>query len=120
MGRRKTDLNWQIIEQLLEENDFVCLNDGRKTRIDVHTVKGSALDLTLVSIEGADICEWEIWEDSTIGSDHYPVLCQIYVASDERVEKREAKWIFNKAKWEKIEYLCVVDCSEIDLKQGHR
>ncbi len=52
----------------------MCLNDGRKTRIDVHTVKGSALDLTLVSIEGVDICEWEIWEDSTIGSDHYPVL----------------------------------------------
>ncbi len=41
----KTDLNGQIIEQLLEENDLVCLNDGRKTRIDVHTGKGSALDL---------------------------------------------------------------------------
>ncbi len=43
----------------------------------------------------------EIWEDSTIGSDHYPVLCKIYVGIDERVEEREAKWIFTKAKWEK-------------------
>lgn len=101
----------------MEENELVCLNDGRKTRIDVHTGKGSALDLTLVSIEVAGICEWEIWEDSTIGSDHYPVLCKIYVGSDERVEEREAKWIFNKAKWEKFEYLCEVESSEIDLNQ---
>ncbi len=57
-GGGKTDLNGQIIEQLLEENDLVCLNDGRKTRIDVHTGKGSALDLTLVSKEAAVICEW--------------------------------------------------------------
>lgn len=95
----------------------MCLNDGRGTRIDVHTGKSSALDLTIVSKEVAGICEWEIWEESTNGSDHYPVFCKIHVETDERIEEREAKWIFSKANWGKFEYLCEVESSKIDLNQ---
>lgn len=36
---------------------MVCLNDECETRIDVHTGKSSALDLTLVSKAGAGISE---------------------------------------------------------------
>lgn len=95
----------------------MCLNDGRGTRIDVHTGKSSALDLTIVSKGVAGICEWEIWEESIIGSDHYPVFCKICVETDERIEKREAKWIFSKAKLGKFDYLCEVESIEIDLNQ---
>ncbi|KAI2655937.1 RNA-directed DNA polymerase from mobile element jockey [Labeo rohita] len=116
-GGGKTDVNGLIIEQLLDEFDLVCINDGRSTRIDVHTGKSSALDLTLVSKEVAGICEWKLWEDSTMGSDHFPVLCKLYVRKDEREEGREDKWIFNKAMWGKFEYLCEVASSEIDLSQ---
>ncbi len=49
---------------------MMCINDGRGTRIDVYTSSSSEL----VSREVAGICEWELWEDSTTGSDHYPVL----------------------------------------------
>lgn len=56
-GGEKTDINGQIIEQLLEDNNLVCLNDGRGTRIDVHTGKSSALVLTIVSKEVVGICE---------------------------------------------------------------
>ncbi len=70
-----------------------------------------------MSKEAAVICEWEIWEDSTIGSDHYPVLCKIYVGIDERVEEERLNGYLLKLSGEKIEYLCEVESSEIDLNQ---
>ena len=53
---------------------LVCLNDGRGTRIDVAIGKESALDLTLASNAMAGICEWEVGEESTVGSDHYLIV----------------------------------------------
>ncbi len=35
------------METLLEQRELVCLNDGRETRIDVHTGMESVFDLTL-------------------------------------------------------------------------
>lgn len=37
------------MESILDENDVVCLNDGRATRIDVARGHQSAVDLTKVS-----------------------------------------------------------------------
>jgi len=48
-GSEKMDGNGQVIDELLDEKNLVCLNDGSKTRIEVSTGKESALDLTLVS-----------------------------------------------------------------------
>lgn len=39
----RTDTNGQVIEELLDEKNLVCLNDGSKTRIDVHTGKESGM-----------------------------------------------------------------------------
>lgn len=95
----------------------MCLNDGRGTRIDVNTSNSSALDLTLVSREVAGICEWEVWEESTVGSDHYPILCKIHVDREVREEDREIKWVFSKAKWDHFAYSCEQESREIDLSQ---
>ena len=68
------DRNGQVMENLIEVKDLVYLNDGRGTRIDVATRKESALALTLVSSAMAGNCEWELWEELTVGSDHYPIV----------------------------------------------
>lgn len=47
-GSEKMDSNGQVIEELLDEENLVCLNDGSKTRIEVSTGKESVLDLTVV------------------------------------------------------------------------
>ena len=44
------------------------------TRIDVVREVTSCLDLTMVSNTIADICEWKVLDDSTIGSDHFPIM----------------------------------------------
>ncbi len=49
-------INGQVIEELLEEKNLICLNDGTKTRIEVNARRESALDLTLVSSSMAVIC----------------------------------------------------------------
>lgn len=34
-GGEKTENNGQVIEEMLHERNVVCLNDGKKTRIDI-------------------------------------------------------------------------------------
>jgi hypothetical protein len=48
-GWLRTDVNGQVLEELLDEKGLVSLNDDRGTRIDPVTGNESALDLTLSS-----------------------------------------------------------------------
>ena len=66
-------------------NSHSTLWGGRKT--DTHGE--ITLDLTLVSSEVAWTCEWEVWEDSTIGSDHHPIFSNIHIGWE--VEEREVQ-----------------------------
>ena len=48
-GGLQTDTNGQVIEDLMDERDLVCVNDGRGTRVNITAGTESALDITLVS-----------------------------------------------------------------------
>ena len=101
-GGERTDCNGQTIEELMDEKQLICLNDGRGTRIDVSTGHHSVLDLTLVSYPlAAGYCEWEVCDVTTIGSDHYPIVCKLGFRA-ETVSRGVGmgKWIFEKAKWD--------------------
>jgi len=43
----------------------------------MNTANQSALDLTLVSNVVAGSSDWVLWEELTIGSDQYPILCML-------------------------------------------
>lgn len=62
-------------------------------------------------------CEREVWEDSTIGSDHYPIFSNIHIDREVKVEGREVTWIFSKARWDQFHYLCKEGNGEIDQSQ---
>lgn len=81
---------------MLEEMNMVCVNDERGTRVDMHRGNVSVLDLTLVSKILGDICNWEVWEESTIGSDHFPVISQLVWRGEKEQSKRIEKSIFSK------------------------
>lgn len=116
-GGTKTDANGGIIEELLEEKQMVCLNDGRGTRIDVYTGNTSVLDLTLVSRNLGGRCEWDVDEDTTIGSDHFPVFCQLQLGKSKRNGGMLGRWIFSSARWELFTYICETEMSTIDLNE---
>lgn len=115
MGRNKNRCNWEVIEELLEEN-MVCINDGRGTRIDVRTGNTSVLDLTLVSRNLAGICEWDVAEETSIGSDHFRVLCSILLQRNREQGEIFGKWE-NSSKWEMFKYICEREMEEINLNE---
>ena len=59
-GSHRIDANCQVIEELLNNRNVVCLNDVSYTGIDVNTGKESVLDLTLVSSAIAARCDWSV------------------------------------------------------------
>jgi hypothetical protein len=72
-GSKKNDKNGTVLENIIDEHQLVCLNNGDGTRLDRKTGKLSRLDLTLVSRDLASSCNWEVggnrWD-----SDHFPIL----------------------------------------------
>lgn len=110
-----TDSNGKVIEDLMEERDLVCMNDGRGTRINITTGTESVLDITLVSNTLAGVSNGGVWTASAVGSDHYPVLCSV----GERVEVRPGggipKWVFGKADWGKFQKLSEEALTRIDI-----
>lgn len=98
-GEDRTDSNGEVIEEMLSERNMVCVNDGRKTRVDVRTGRESALDLTILSSRLAQRCEWEVITSGTIGSDHYPIICRLDVEMVVHDGGPRGGWIFRKADW---------------------
>lgn len=100
-GERE-DGNGRVIEEFIEERELVCMNDGLGTRVDIVRGTESAIDLTFVTKDIADRCEWEARRDETVGSDHYPITTQVGVEVGKEQEVREEKWILEKADWERF------------------
>ena len=76
------DGNGEVIEKLMEIKNPVCLNDENGMRIYVRNGT-EAIDLTLVSETVAGICTWEIVKETTMGSDHYPIITEVGVRLEE-------------------------------------
>ncbi len=104
-GSRNTDKNGEVIEEFMEENSFVCLNDGNPTRIDIIRGAISCLDITIVSASLAGKCLWSVSKDN-IGSDHFPVICEIQNKIQIQNCNFGLRWIYKKADSKKIKMLC--------------
>lgn len=104
-GGSRTDRNGQVIEDMLNDKNLVCLNNGTKTRIEVRNGKESVLDLTLVSSRLAPKCVWEVYNKGTIGSDHYPVMSKLNIDITKHSEYGSCRWVFQKANWERFKEL---------------
>lgn len=116
-GSDNTDHNGKIIEEIMDLKGMVCMNDGRATRIDLARGSCSYIDLTLVSESLAGVCTWDVWEDSTIGSDHYVICCKIGVDVCEDLEEKIGRWKFKSANWEAFKYITDVKFQELSINE---
>jgi exonuclease III len=86
----------RVIEELIEEYNFVLINTGQPT---YQGIRGgmSVLDLTMVSSEIGLKCTWTVLEDAW-GSDHLPTITTINepIGSDITTPPR---WLLEKADW---------------------
>ncbi len=114
-GSKNTDNNGIIIEEFIEEHSLVCLNDGEPTIMDI--VKGGmpCLDLTITSAALAGKCTWSVHEDN-LGSDHWPVVCEIQNAVRKQNFNQCARWGFKQAKWKEFYVLCEENVKNMKLK----
>lgn len=88
--------------------------------MDVNSEHDSALDLMLVSDNLAGKCEWNIMTQSTIGSDHFPIVVNIGVDITKVEVVRNPRWKFKTAEWGIFKELCQnkiyeINYSDIDV-----
>lgn len=105
-GSSVTDYNGLAVEEYLEEEGLVCLNDGRATRFDLHNHSNSVIDLTLVSSDLAGKSYWNVLQSTSLGSDHYPIFCDIGAEMVTEQQGYRHRWNFNKADWKMFSALC--------------
>lgn len=76
-GSNNTDANGSVIEDFIDYMGLVCINDGRGTRYNNSLNAESVIDLSLTSTIIAGVSTWEVLNQSTVGSDHYPIIVRI-------------------------------------------
>lgn len=54
------------MEDLMDDRDLICMNDGRGTRINIANGSESAIDNTLLSKSLAGISKWEVLSAKTV------------------------------------------------------
>ena len=59
-GSKRTDINGEAVEDMMNDRMLVCLNNGYGTRINAYKNETSCIDLTLVDRKIASRCEWEV------------------------------------------------------------
>ena len=66
----------QIVDWLLD-NNLTCMNDGSPTRMNPGTGGMSALDITLVTPGLNTKMQWNVIDETDMGSDHLPIVFEI-------------------------------------------
>ena len=94
-GSGKNDANGNVIIEIINDFNLVCLNDGSGTRIDKSTGKMSCLDLTLVNMNIAPKCTWMVGDDFW-DSDHLPIKISTRNCLVNNKRKSEPKWSIKK------------------------
>ena len=69
-------------------------------RIVVRSGTESAMDLDLVLETVAGICTCEIVKETTMGSDHYPIITEVGLRWEECDSGGVDRWVFSSADWE--------------------
>lgn len=96
---RRGDTRGMAMVDFLNETDYVILNSGCGTRINVENGTESAIDLTMVSAPLSNDAEWTPG-DATLGSDHYPIVTSLGVRHKHVTQKPAQRWKLTKANWD--------------------
>ena len=112
-GESSCDRWGNLIEELIDQNDIVCMNNGSPTRLDIFHNTSSAIDLTLCSSSLRLDYEWSV-DENTHGSDHWP----IHLKSVSNIPSPcLPKWKHNEADWDLFDKKTKVDCEVDDFRE---
>lgn len=88
--------------EAIENLDFVILNNGSSTRVNLPGHNKSVVDVSFCSPDIVTKLQWNVTSD-TLGSDHYPILINYISDTIHETEYLpKYKWNFKKANWSKF------------------
>ena len=99
-----SDSRGRIIEELIEENNFCCLNNGQATYTHYDGTQ-SRLDLSLVCCKLAAKSSWSVG-NNTMGSDHNAVVTRLFEQNIYCEPPIEPKFNLSKADWRHFKERC--------------
>ncbi len=105
-GSKFTDLNAEVVEEMMNDRMLVCLNNGTGMSINIYNNTTSCIDLTLVDKKIASKCEWKVEQNINMGSDNFPIFCKIETEISKQQNCIHHKWCFQKANWENFQKCC--------------
>jgi Endonuclease-reverse transcriptase len=109
-GHPQSNRCGKLIEEMIEETDFVVLNTGEGT-YQMNNGGMSALDLSLCAPNIAPKCTWHV-NNCTLGSDHLPTFTTInQISRDEEIY--DEKLNINKADWNIFKIKCAAQFENI-------
>lgn len=100
----------KIIEAFLEESNNIMMNDGSITRVNMSrpSYSGTSPDITILSPNLAIGASWSVY-NSTLSSDHFPIITTLYEQFYHEDNKQIPKWKFSKANWKTFKTKCAED-----------
>ncbi len=113
-GSNSTDANGLALEEYIDDKWLLCLNNGEGTRFNTINNTESVLDLTFVSSAIAGISTWNVDKETTIGSDHFPILIKVGSGTCQERIKNIPRWKIENANWEYFQIICAGKCLKLN------
>ena len=101
-GCKNNNNRGEMLENFIAKNDLCLMNDKSQTYLHPATGHFSSLDLSLCHPSLLLDYDWSVCDDQH-GSDHFPVLMESVICSD---DDHNPKWKLNKANWELFHTMC--------------
>ena len=102
-----------MLEEFVDDNCLVCLNDGEGTWYNNISNTESVLDLAFVSSAIAGISTWNVDKETTIGSDHFPIMIKVGPGICHEEMKTIPRWKLKNANWEHFQIISAVKCFKL-------
>ena len=109
-GNSSLDEKGEQVETFLANTDAYLANGLEATRINVHNLNTSAIDLTFCDPILAPELSWSVLEDDH-GSDHFPVCIEMTPPGKQPCEPR---WSLKRADWEMFSQRCLQEITDLD------
>lgn len=97
-GSSHDDWLGNLLIDVLEDQNFVVLNDGSPTRLTKPHQNTSAVDLTLVSSDLVPQASWSVLEEN-LGSDHFVIQLNLQKKWSPLKIVPSTRWRENRADW---------------------
>lgn len=106
--------NGGVIEEIMDDRELVCLNDGSGTWMNLAQGTESVLNRCKVSQCLAGKISWRVSRECSVGSDHFPIFIDVCLRRSQGREDVVLRWNIKRADWTKFGVLAERGLKEVN------